>query len=74
VERKNLNPEAELRASHEWMADVSTIPEGGTVKIPEATITPSSPASPDSTQSDQVKGVMSLEAALVRVLQRVGAI
>jgi hypothetical protein len=73
VERKNLNPEAELRASHEWMADVSTIPEAGR-QNPGSDKTPSSPASPDSTQSDQVKGVMSLEAALVRVLQRVGAI
>jgi hypothetical protein len=73
VERKNLNPQAGLRASHEWMGDVSTIPEAGR-QNPGSDKTPSSSASPDFTQSDQVKGVMSLEAALVRVLQRVGAI
>src|SRR5262245_38984307 len=29
VERENLNPPSGLRASHEWMGDVSTIPEAG---------------------------------------------
>ena len=72
MERKNLNPQAGLRASHEWMGDVSTIPEAGR-QNPGSDITPSSSASPDFTQSNQVKGVMSLEAALVRVLQRVGS-
>ena len=73
VERKNLNPQAGLRASHEWMGDASRIPEAG-LENPGSDKTPSSSASPDSTQSDEVKEVMSLEAALVRVLQRVGAI
>ena len=73
MERENLNPPAGLRASHAWICDVSTIPEAGR-QNPGSDKTPSSSASPDSTQSDQVKGVMSLEAALVRVLQRVGAI
>jgi hypothetical protein len=73
MERKNSNPQAGLRASHEWMGDVSTIPEAGR-QNPGSDKTPSSFASRDFTQSDQVKGVMSLEAALVRVLQRVGAI
>ena len=72
MERKNLNPQAGLRASHEWMGDVSTIPEAGR-QNPGSDKTPSSSASPVFTQSDQVKRVMSLEAALVRVLHRVGS-
>jgi hypothetical protein len=36
VERENLNSPARLRASHEWMGDVSTIQKWDD-KIPEAT-------------------------------------
>jgi len=36
--------------------------------------TPSSSASQDSTQPDELEGVISLETALVRALQRLGAI
>ena len=73
VERENLNPPTGLRASKEWMAEMSTIPEAGR-QNPGSDKTPSTSASPNFTQSDQVKGVMSLEAALVRVLQCVRAI
>jgi hypothetical protein len=73
VERENLNPSAGLRASHEWMGDVSIIPEAGR-QNPEGDKTPSSSASQDSPQPDELEGVMSLETALVRTLQRLGAI
>jgi hypothetical protein len=72
VEREKLNPLAELRASHEWM-DVSTIPEAGR-QNPGSDKTPSSSAPQDYTQPDELEEVMSLETALVRVLQRHGAI
>ena len=68
MEHGNLNPPAGLRASHEWMGDGSTIPEAGR-QNPESDKTPSSSASQDSTQPDELKGVMSLETALVRALQ-----
>jgi len=71
VERENLNPPAGLRASHEWMGDVSTIPEAGR-QNPGGDKTPSSSASQDSTQSVELEGAMSLETALVRALQHVG--
>ena len=64
-----MNPPAGLSASHEWMGDVSTIPEAGP-QNPRSDKTPSSSASQDSTQSDELKGVTSLETALVRALQR----
>jgi hypothetical protein len=73
VEREKLNPPTGLRASNEWMGDVSTIPEAGR-QNPESDKTPSSSASQDSTQSDELEEVMSLETALVRALQRHGAI
>ena len=73
VEREKLNPPAGLRASHEWMGDVSTIPEAGR-QNPGSDKTSSSSASQDSTQPDELEGVMSLETALVRALQRLGAI
>jgi hypothetical protein len=50
------------------MGDVSTIPEAGR-KNPGSDKTPSSSASQDSTQPDELEGVMSLETALVRALQ-----
>jgi len=50
------------------MGDMSTIPEAGR-QNPESDKTPSSSASQDSTQPDELKGVMSLETALVRALQ-----
>ena len=73
VERKKLNPPAGLRASHEWMGDVLTIPEAGR-QNPGSDKTPSSSALQDSTQPDELEGVMSLETALVRALQCLGAI
>ena len=73
VECENLNPPAELRASPEWMGDVSTIPEAGR-QNPGSDKTPSSSASQSSTQPDEFEGVMSLETVLVRALQRLGAI
>jgi hypothetical protein len=73
VEREKLNPPAGLRASHEWMGDVSTIPEAGR-QNPGSDKTPSSSAPQDSTQPDELEEVMSLETALVRALQRHGAI
>jgi hypothetical protein len=73
MEREKLNPLAGLRASHEWMGDMSTIPEVGR-QNPGSDNTPSSSASRDSTQSDELEEVMSLETALVRALQRHGAI
>jgi hypothetical protein len=73
VEREKLNPPAGLRASHEWMGDVSTIPEAGR-QNPGSDKTPSSSAPQDSTQPDELEEVMSLETALVRALQRLGAI
>jgi hypothetical protein len=73
VERENLNPRAGLRTSHQCMGDVSTIPEAGR-QNPGSDKAPSSSASQDSTQPDELEGVMSLEAALVRTLQRLGAI
>ena len=73
VERENLNPPSGLRASHEWMGDVSTIPEAGR-QNPGSNKTPSLSASEDSTQPDELEGVISLETALVRALQRLGAI
>jgi hypothetical protein len=68
MEHGNLNPSAGLRASHEWMGDVSTIPEAGR-QNPESDKTPSSYASQDSIQPDELERVMSLETALVRALQ-----
>jgi hypothetical protein len=62
-----------LRASHEWMGDVSTIPEAGR-QNPGSDKTPSSSASQNSTQPGEFEGVMSLETVLVRALQRLGAI
>jgi len=73
VEREKLNPPAGLRASHEWMGDVSTIPEAGR-QNPGSDKTPSSSAPQDSTQPNELEEVMSLETALVRALQRHGAI
>jgi len=73
MERKNLNPLAGLRASHEWMGDVSIIPEAGR-KNPGSDKTPSAPASQVSIQRDEFEGVMSLETILVQALQRLGAI
>jgi hypothetical protein len=73
VEREKLNPPAGLRASHEWMGDVSTIPEAGR-QNPGSDKTPPSSAPQDSTQPDELEEVMSLETALVRALQRLGAI
>jgi hypothetical protein len=73
VEREKLNPPAGLRASHEWMGDVSTIPEAGR-QNPGSDKTPSSSAPQDSTQPDELEEVMSLETTLVRALQRHGAI
>jgi hypothetical protein len=73
VEREKLNPPAGLRASHEWMGDVSTIPEAGR-QNPGSDKTPSSSTPQDSTQPDELEEVMSLETALVRALQRHGAI
>jgi hypothetical protein len=69
VERENLNPPGELRASHEWMGDMSTIPEAER-QNPGSDKTSSSSASQYSTQQDEFEGVMSLETALVRALQR----
>jgi hypothetical protein len=43
VEREKLNPPAGLRASHEWMGDVPTIPEAGR-QNPGSDKTPSSSA------------------------------
>jgi hypothetical protein len=73
VEHEHLNPAAGLRASHEWMSDVSTIPEAGR-QNPGSDKTPSSSASQESTQPDEIEGVMSLETDLVRALQRLEAI
>jgi len=53
------------------MGDVSTIPEAGR-QNPGSDKTPSSSALQDSTQSDELEGVMSLETALVRALHCVG--
>jgi hypothetical protein len=55
------------------MGEVSAIPEAGR-QNPGSDKTPSSSVSQDSTQSDELEGVMSLETALVRALQRVGGI
>jgi hypothetical protein len=73
VERENLNPPTGLRASKEWMAEMSTIPEAGRQNL-GSDKTPPSSASQDSTQPDELEGVISLETALVRALQRLGAI
>jgi hypothetical protein len=73
VERENLNPPVGLRASDEWMGNVSAIPEAGR-QNPESDKPPSSSASQDSAQPDELEGVMSLETALVRALQHLGAI
>jgi hypothetical protein len=73
VQRENLNPSIGLRTSHEWMGDVSTIPEAGR-QNPGSDKTQSSSASQDSTQSDELEGIMSLETALVRALRCVGGI
>ena len=53
------------------MGDVSTIPEAGR-QSPGSDKAPSSPALQDSTQSDELEGVISLETALVRALHCVG--
>jgi len=73
MEGENLNPPTGLRASHEWMANVSTIPEAGR-QNPGSDKTPTSSASQDSAQPDEFERVMSLETVLVRSLQRLGAI
>src|SRR5215471_2137492 len=73
VERENLNPPVGLRASHEWMGDVSTIPEAGR-QNPGSDKTRSSSASRDSTQAGELERVMSLETALARALRCLGAI
>jgi hypothetical protein len=73
VEREKLNPPTGLRASHEWMGDVSTIPEAGQ-QNPGSDKTSSSSASQDSTQPNELEWVMGLETALARALQRLGAI
>jgi hypothetical protein len=73
VERENLNPPTGLRVSHELMGDLSTIPEAGR-QNPGSDKTQSSSALQDSTHPNELEGVMSLETALVRVLQRHGAI
>ena len=69
VERENLNPPTGLRASHEWMGNVSTILEAGW-QNPVSDKTPSSSASRNCSQSDELEGFMILETALVRALQR----
>src|SRR5262245_49543053 len=71
VEHRNLNPPAGLRASHERMGDVSTIPEAGQ-QNPGSDKTLSSSASQDSTQPGEFERVTSLETALVRALQCLG--
>src|SRR5262245_17896981 len=53
------------------MGDVWAIPEAGR-ENPGSDKTPSSSASQDSTQPDELEGVMSFETALVRALQRAG--
>jgi hypothetical protein len=68
-----LNPLAGLRASHEWMGHVSTIPEAGR-QNPGSDKTPSSSASQDSNQPGDLERVMSLETALVQALQCLRAI
>ena len=73
VEHEKLNPRAGLRTSHECMGDLSTIPEAGR-QNPGSDKTPSSSAPEGSTQPDELEGVMSLETALVRALQRLGAL
>jgi hypothetical protein len=73
MERENLNPLAGLRASHELMGDMSTIPEAGRQNPGSDKTLPAS-ASQDSTQLGELKGVMSLETALVRALQRLEVI
>jgi len=73
MERGNLNPRAGLRASHEWMGDVATIPEPGP-QNPGTDKTPMSFASRNSTQPAELQEVMSLETALVRALQCLGGI
>jgi hypothetical protein len=55
------------------MGDMSTIPEAGR-QNPGSDKTPSSFASQDPTQPDELEGVMNLETALVRALRRLGAI
>ena len=55
------------------MGDVSTIPEAGQ-QNPGSDKTPSSSASQGSTQPDELEGVTSLETALARALQRLGAL
>jgi hypothetical protein len=73
VERENLNPPAGLRASHEWMRHLSTIPEAER-QNPGSDKTPSSSASQDSSQLGDLEGVTSLETALAQALQCLGAI
>jgi len=73
VEREKIESASWVTASHEWMGDVSTIPEAGW-QNPGSDKTPSSSAPQDSTQPDELEEVMSLETVLVRALQRHGAI
>jgi hypothetical protein len=73
VERETLNPPAVLRASHEWMVDMSTIPETGR-QNPGSDKTSSLSPPKDSVQPAEFEVVMRLEAALARTLQRLAAI
>ena len=73
VKRENLNPPTGLRASHEWIDDVLTIPDAER-QNPGSDKTPSSSATQDFTQPAKLEGVMSLKTALARALQRLGAI
>jgi hypothetical protein len=73
VVRKKLNPPAGLRVSNKRMGDLSTIPEVGR-QNPGSDKIPSSSASQDCIQPDEVERVMDLEAALAQALQRLGKI
>jgi hypothetical protein len=55
------------------MGNVSTIPEAGR-ENPGSDKTPSPSVSQDFTQADELEEFIRLETALVRALQRVGAI
>src|SRR5215471_2232906 len=70
---KALNPPIGLRASHESMREVSTIPKAEQ-QNPGSEKTPSSSASQDSTQPAELEQVMSLETPLVQILRGFGAI
>jgi len=71
VSNYTLNLPTRLHASHEYMDEMSTIPQAGR-QNPGSDKTQPSSASEESIQPGESEWVMSLERALARALQRFG--